>query len=114
MFAGTEWGRFAMTDSSTLEASPRPDIAELDRSDLAYALRMGWKDFRRAPGFGLVFSAVYVLGGLFLMFISGGFVTQTLILALGFHPNSSPFSLLPIKTKDAPSTMPEEFPAVWT
>ncbi|PRY26445.1 putative membrane protein [Aliiruegeria haliotis] len=80
-----------MTDTSGIKASPRPDIAELDRSDLAYALDMGWKDFRRAPGFGLVFSAVYVLGGLFMMFISSGFVTQTLILALGF-PLVAPFA----------------------
>ncbi len=80
-----------MTDTKTVEASPRPEIAELDRSDLLYALDMGWKDFRKAPGIGLVFSGVYVLGGLLLMFISGGFVMQTLILALGF-PIIAPFA----------------------
>ncbi|WP_068116677.1 DUF2189 domain-containing protein [Tropicimonas marinistellae] len=80
-----------MTDSVVPEASPRPDIAILDRSDLRHALSMGWKDFRRAPGFGLVFSAVYVLGGLILAFVSGGFVSQTVILALGF-PLIAPFA----------------------
>jgi uncharacterized membrane protein len=80
-----------MTDTETIEASPRPDIAELDRSDLTYALRMGWKDFRTAPWFGLVFSGVYVLGGWLLAFVSGGFVAQTLILALGF-PLLAPFA----------------------
>lgn len=80
-----------MTDAAPIEASPRPEIAELDRSDLSHALRMGWKDFRRAPGIGIVFSGVYVLGGLFLLFISGGFVMQTLILALGF-PLIAPFA----------------------
>ncbi|MFD0980834.1 DUF2189 domain-containing protein [Tropicimonas aquimaris] len=80
-----------MTDTVVPEASPRPDIAILDRSDLVYALDMGWKDFRKAPFFGLVFSGVYVLGGLFLAFVSGGFVTQTVILALGF-PLIAPFA----------------------
>ncbi len=80
-----------MTDTTGIQASPRPDIAELDRSDILYALDMGWKDFRRAPGFGLVFSGVYVLGGLILLFVSGGFVSQTLILALGF-PLLAPFA----------------------
>ncbi|SFB81546.1 DUF2189 domain-containing protein [Tropicimonas isoalkanivorans] len=79
-----------MTTNVVAEASPRPDIAILDGSDLAFALSMGWRDFRRAPGIGLVFSAVYVLGGLFLAFISGGFVMQTVILALGF-PLVAPF-----------------------
>ncbi len=80
-----------MTNTEVIEASPRPEIAELDSSDLAYALRMGWQDFRKAPGFGIVFSLVYVLGGWFLAFVSGGFVTQTLILALGF-PMLAPFA----------------------
>ncbi len=32
-------------------------------SDLSQALTLGWRDFRRAPAFGLMFSAFYVLGG---------------------------------------------------
>ncbi|SDL69061.1 DUF2189 domain-containing protein [Aliiruegeria lutimaris] len=80
-----------MTDTTEIQASPRPDIAELDRSDILYALDMGWKDFRKAPMFGIVFSGVYVLGGLVLFFVSGGFVTQTMILALGF-PLLAPFA----------------------
>ncbi|WP_116130858.1 DUF2189 domain-containing protein [Tropicimonas sp. IMCC34043] len=80
-----------MSDDVALQASPHPDIAVLDFSDLKYALSMGWQDYRAAPGIGLVFSAVYVLGGLFLMFISGGFVFQTIILALGF-PILAPFA----------------------
>ena len=73
------------------DASPRPDIALLDLSDIRYALRQGWADWRAAPGIGFVFASVYVLGGLFLAFVSGGFVFQTLILALGF-PLLAPFA----------------------
>ncbi|MFV0386979.1 DUF2189 domain-containing protein [Paracoccus sp. (in: a-proteobacteria)] len=42
------------------------DIAHIRVSDLTAALRLGWHDFRRAPSFGLLFSAVYVAGGLVL------------------------------------------------
>jgi uncharacterized membrane protein len=78
-----------MTDAP--QASPRPVIAALSTADLRAALGQGWRDFRAAPRIGLVFSGVYVLGGLFLMFVSGGFVWQTLILALGF-PLLAPFA----------------------
>ena len=72
-------------------AAPRPDIMALDRSDLKGALASGWADWRRAPGLGAIFAGVYVAGGLFLAFVSGGFVFQTLILALGF-PLLAPFA----------------------
>lgn len=77
-------------EATTPEASPHPEIAILDMSDLRYALARGWADFRTVPLFGLAFSAVYVLGGMFLVFVYGGFVFQTLILALGF-PIIAPF-----------------------
>ena len=73
------------------QAAPRPDIAILDMSDLRYALAKGWADWRAAPLIGLVFASVYVAGGLFLAFVAGGFVYQTLILALGF-PLFAPFA----------------------
>ncbi len=73
------------------KAAPRPDIAILDTSDIRYALSKGWEDWRAAPGIGFVFSLVYVVGGLFLAFVAGGFVYQTLILALGF-PLLAPFA----------------------
>lgn len=73
------------------DAPPRPEIMELDASDLLHALARGWADWRAAPRFGAVFAGVYVAGGLFLAFVSGGFVFQTLILALGF-PLLAPFA----------------------
>ena len=38
-------------------------VNEVDLSDLRASLVLGWQDFRRAPLLGLMFSAVYVLGG---------------------------------------------------
>ena len=50
-------------DEAPPPASPLPEIRDLGFSDLSAALRAGLGDFRRAPRFGLFFSAVYVLGG---------------------------------------------------
>jgi len=80
-----------LTDAAPPGAAPRPEIAILDASDLRFALWQGWRDWRAAPRIGIVFAAVYVVGGLFLAFVSGGFVFQTLILALGF-PLLAPFA----------------------
>lgn len=43
-----------------------PDPLPATMADLLAALRAGWRDFRRAPGFGLMFAAFYVAGGLVL------------------------------------------------
>ncbi len=43
---------------------PIPDIVGMDA--IPAALRAGWRDFRRAPAFGLFFAAFYVAGGLVL------------------------------------------------
>ena len=51
------------TAAADLPASPLPDVAQLCLADLSHALRAGIADFRRAPLFGLFFSAVYVVGG---------------------------------------------------
>ena len=40
-----------------------PEPRRIGLPDLSDALTLGWRDFRRAPAFGLIFSAFYVLGG---------------------------------------------------
>ena len=87
-----------MSDTTTdPEGAPaRPPKAIRNRltfDDLRGALRAGLADYRFAPGFGIPFAGVYVLGGLFLLFVSGGFVWQTIILALGF-PLFAPFAAI--------------------
>jgi len=72
-------------------ASPLPDIGSLSLSDLWAALRAGLRDFRRAPAYGLFFSAVYVLGGFAMVWLGAGTVTWTLASALGF-PLAAPFA----------------------
>ena len=75
----------------TLSTDP-PSLTtrRLTLSDLAAALRLGWRDFRRAPLYGLFFSAVYVLIGLVLVQVGAGMFTWTLTLSLGF-PLIAPF-----------------------
>lgn len=52
------------------EPDPLPDPVRIGVSDLHFALAAGWRDFRRAPAFGLLFSAFYVLGGLALVAVA--------------------------------------------
>lgn len=48
---------------SDVAQSVTVEVLAADASDLRAALAAGWRDFRRAPGYGLFFSLVYVLGG---------------------------------------------------
>jgi len=89
-----EAGRVSMTDIADMdvpEASPLPEIWQLTMADLRAALRAGIADFRRAPQFGLFFSAVYVVGGFLMVWLGAGHVTWTLVTSLGF-PLAAPFA----------------------
>jgi uncharacterized membrane protein len=66
-------------------------VAVLTMSDIGAALQAGVADFCRAPQFGLFFSAVYVLGGFFLIWLGAGHVSWTLATSLGF-PLVAPFA----------------------
>jgi uncharacterized membrane protein len=74
-------------------AAARPaEVLAVDAGDLAASLRAGWRDFRRAPAFGLFFAAVYVAGGWFLVWALGarGAIWGTLVAGAGF-PILGPF-----------------------
>lgn len=83
-----------MTDSDRgASAAPPPDIRSIGPADLRAALAAGWHDFTRAPGFGLVFSAVYVLGGIFLYLtlLRPGYLVWALPVMVSF-PLIAPFA----------------------
>lgn len=71
--------------------SPRPEIGTVTVWELLRALREGWRDFKRAPAYGLFFSAFYVICGAGLTYMGAGTFTWTLMLALGF-PLVAPFA----------------------
>lgn len=76
-----------MTPAATL-----PEPARLGLADLRAALVAGWADFRRAPGFGLFFAGVYVVGGWLVWWAltASGQIWWTIPATLGF-PLLGPF-----------------------
>ena len=80
-----------MLDATYAEAAPKPEVARLSFADLRAALAAGWRDFTRAPQFGLFFALVYALGGFAMVKLSLGHVATVLILSLGF-PLIAPFA----------------------
>lgn len=51
----------------TSEGRPPIVINHISQDDLSDALRMGWRDFKTAPIYGLFFGLVYAAGGWFLL-----------------------------------------------
>ncbi|WP_068297005.1 DUF2189 domain-containing protein [Pararhodobacter sp. CCB-MM2] len=75
------------------EPSRIPEPAAITPQDLRMALASGWHDFRRAPLYGLLFSAVYVLGGLIMYAIFAAAAAEYwfIPIAVGF-PILAPFA----------------------
>ncbi|MEO0701895.1 MAG: DUF2189 domain-containing protein [Pseudomonadota bacterium] len=99
-----------MSDTQPLEASPIPEIGTLTLHEIWSALRAGLHDFRRAPGYGLFFSAFYVLVGAVLILIDAGTFVWTLVLSLGF-PLVAPFAAVGLY--EVSRRLEREQPLVW-
>lgn len=69
----------------------QPVVQVITFEDIRASLRAGLQDFRRAPQFGLFFSAVYVIGGFVMLWVGAGHVSWTLATSLGF-PLFAPFA----------------------
>ena len=69
----------------------RPLVGHLTLREIFAALRCGIDDFRRAPVYGLLFSGVYVAGGILLLWAGAGSLSWTLAFVLGF-PLIAPFA----------------------
>lgn len=69
-----------------------PEVLVLDLSDLRESLAAGWRDFLRAPLFGLFFAAVFVAGGWLILWAATtkGQIWWTLPAGAGF-PILGPF-----------------------
>ena len=76
------------TNSGGIE---QPVVQSITLADLRDSLKAGVQDFRRAPQFGLFFSAVYVIGGFVMLWLGAGHVSWTLATSLGF-PLLAPFA----------------------
>lgn len=111
-----------MTDIQSLPAEPSriPEPVSIGLADLRLALALGWRDFRRAPLYGLIFSAVYVLGGMLLFAIATAAAAEYwfIPIAVGF-PILAPFAATGLyeisrrlETGEA-LTAGEVFSAVW-
>ena len=73
------------------KASPVPEISHLTLHELWTVLKCGIYDFRCAPAYGIAFASVYVVGGLFLLWIGADSLSWTLAFVLGF-PLIAPFA----------------------
>ncbi len=80
-----------MTTDVSVPPSALPQVVDVTLRDLIASVRDGWRDFRRAPAYGLLFSSVYVLAGLLLVRLGAGTVAWTLTVSLGF-PLVAPFA----------------------
>jgi uncharacterized membrane protein len=80
-----------MTEMTPPAAAPLPEVGRITLRELWVCLKAGADDFRRAPLFGLFFSAVYVLGGFAMLWLGAGHVPWTLATSLGF-PLYAPFA----------------------
>lgn len=82
-------------EQSTTGPSVLPDVQQVGRNAITGSLAAGWRDFMRAPLFGLFFSAIYVAGGLILwsVFAAAGQQWWLFPVIVGF-PILAPFAAI--------------------
>lgn len=82
-----------MTQQAHLPPSEIPAPEHIGINDLRDVLQAGFRDFMRAPLFGIAFSLVYVLGGLIIyaIFLASGQSWWFIPIAVGF-PLLAPFA----------------------
>lgn len=84
-----------MSDTAPTHAPPSaiPDPSRISTRDLTDCLRLGWRDFTRAPLYGILFSVFYVLGGLVMYSIFAASAAEYwfIPIAVGF-PILAPFA----------------------
>lgn len=56
-----------MTDMTKKGQTTMPPVEALSVADIKQCMAQGWADFRKAPGFGLFFGGIYMLGGLLIV-----------------------------------------------
>ncbi len=81
-----------MTDTTFAEASSPAILNKIGFGDLAASLAAGFRDFRRAPLYGLFFAAIFVIGGILIWaeLAIEGRELWVIPMALGF-PILAPF-----------------------
>ena len=80
-----------MPTSHPPEPAALPVVANVSLREVLTALSDGWFDYLAAPGFGIFFSAIYVLTGICLVWFGAGTVVWAFVLSLGF-PLVAPFA----------------------
>lgn len=80
-----------MTEGVGQDGDGLPRVGKIRIAELFTSLSMGWQDFGRAPLYGFVFSALYVVAGLALVLLGAGTFGWTLTVSLGF-PLVAPFA----------------------
>ena len=98
-------------NQTATEASPVPKIGRVTLAEIFASLRAGLYDFRRAPVYGLVFSAFYVVIGFVLLMLDAGTFVWTLALSLGF-PLIAPFAAVGLY--EVSRRLEAEEPLVWS
>ena len=73
----------------TAEQSQKPQTLTIKAAgleDLSYALKAGWRDFLKAPQYGLFFGIIYAAGGLLMIWLTAclGILWAAYPLMIGF------------------------------